>query len=239
MGFEMTRFELLMEPKEYYRNGDRVNCMLIIELVGLLKCKHIFITAIGEVIALFPEQARDLGTTRFMSIPLNLRDLVRNDVLKTGLYRIPFDFYLQNAYLPTFKVRNGSISYYVETIVDDQLFYEINYTTRQEFNVKTHSNRPVASVREKLIRFFGIKIGAVRLSAHMDRNRYFCGEIININFHMNNRSSKTIRFLPQMVRRTAFKKKYIYLESQELIASNYADPCLENSSQSDIVFIPI
>ncbi|CAG2180067.1 unnamed protein product [Oppiella nova] len=73
----------------------------------------------------------------------------------------------------------------------------------------------------------------------MDRNTYFCGEILNINFHMSNRSSKTIRFLPQMVRRTAFKKEYIYLESQELIASNYADPCLENSSQSDIVFIPI
>ncbi|CAG2182539.1 unnamed protein product [Oppiella nova] len=93
MGFEMTRFELLVEPKQYYRNGDRVNCMLIIELVGLLKCKHIFITAIGEVIA---KQSRDLGTTQFMSIPLNLRDLVRNDVLETGLYRIPFDFYLQN-----------------------------------------------------------------------------------------------------------------------------------------------
>ncbi|CAG2181835.1 unnamed protein product [Oppiella nova] len=83
MGFEITRFELLVEPKQYYRN----------ELVGLLKCKHIFITAIGEVIA---KQSQDRGTTQFMSIPLNLRDLVRNDMLETGLYRIPFDFYLQN-----------------------------------------------------------------------------------------------------------------------------------------------
>ncbi|CAG2103011.1 unnamed protein product [Medioppia subpectinata] len=195
MGFELLRFEILVEPKQYFRNGDRVNSMLIIELVGHLKCRHILMTAIGEIRARFYRQDQSMEISHFMSIPINLRDLV----------------------------------------------------AKQEFNVKTHSNvcpsridsRPVAAVREKLVRLFGIKIGAVRLSAHLDRNAYFCGEVISIYFHMDNRSSKSIRFLPQLVRRTAFKKEYIFLESEELVATNDTEKCAPNGSQSDIVCIPV
>ena len=49
MGLEIRRFEILVEPKQYYRNGDRVNCLLIIEINGVLKCKHVLMTAMGEV----------------------------------------------------------------------------------------------------------------------------------------------------------------------------------------------
>ena len=51
MGFEIRRFEILVEPKLYFRDGDHINCLLIIELIGVLKCKHVLMTAIGEVFA--------------------------------------------------------------------------------------------------------------------------------------------------------------------------------------------
>ncbi|CAG2111092.1 unnamed protein product [Medioppia subpectinata] len=200
MGFELLRFEILVEPKNYYRNGDRVNSMLIIELVGHLKCKHILMTAIGVI-----------------------------------------------ACLPSFKVKYGGVCYYVEAIIDSQLLYDKNSNAKQEFIVKTHSNvcpsridcRSVASVQEKLFRMFGIKTGAVRLSAHLDRNVYCCGEVISIHYHLDNRSSNTICFLPQLVRRTVFKMEDMFRDINERIDTNDGDKCTPNCSQSDIVCIPI
>ncbi|XP_054152488.1 uncharacterized protein LOC128951263 [Oppia nitens] len=247
MGFQLTRFEVLVEPKHYYKSGERVNCMLIIELNGSLKCKHVFITAIGECHAKFYRQTRDLGTTHFMSIPLNLRDIVKTDIMQNALYRVPFDFILHNAFLPSYKVKNGHVMYYVEAIIDNKLFSDNTYNTKQEFTVKMPSNvvtthtrdRPVASVRENLLRYYGIKIGTVRLSAHMDKDTYYPGDKIYINFHLANRSTRVVRFWPQVIRKTSFKKEYIYLDSNDLVSANCADACLENNSISDIVSISL
>jgi hypothetical protein len=49
MGFDLKRFEVLIEPRDFYVAGDKVNCLLIIDLVGVLKSKDVLIKAVGEI----------------------------------------------------------------------------------------------------------------------------------------------------------------------------------------------
>ena len=65
------------------------------------------------------------------------------------------------------------------------------------------------------------------------------GEPIYISFHLDNRSTKTIRFLPQLIQKTSFKDYYQVFDSEKLMATNYAELCVEGCSQSDIICIPI
>jgi hypothetical protein len=49
MCFDLKRFKVSIEPRDFYVAGDKVNCLLIIDLVGVLKSKDVLITAIGEI----------------------------------------------------------------------------------------------------------------------------------------------------------------------------------------------
>lgn len=91
--------------------------------------------------------------------------------------------------------------YYVEAVIDKKLFSDLAFRSRVDIKVKVNSNArrfheynvcpiilfvviaddkdlvqsPVASNREKLIRAFGVKVGSVRLSVHLDKRLFYAG----------------------------------------------------------------
>ena len=68
---------------------------------------------------------------------------------------------------------------------------------------------------------------------------FVLGELIHMTFQLDNRSTKPIRLLPQLVQTITFKGPYTRLTKDKLMASNRAEVCPEKCSQSDRICIPI
>ena len=68
---------------------------------------------------------------------------------------------------------------------------------------------------------------------------FVLGEPIYVSFHLDNRSTKPIRLLSELLQKTSFKGGDESLSKVKLIASNYAEACPERCSQSDRIFVPI